>query len=741
MKKYFLLVFFCALTTIGANAVVWPGDTGNDPIEGLRIYDDGNGTQYIEVTEPDALFNLYASYKDDDGLIGLGQDECKKLKLIGDFSDLDLTTLFVNESTGFWNNFTELDASEMNYVGDEEDGSELLFFPTWKQVKKITFPKSITVIPEGLYGDSNDGASFLLEEIIIPDLDTDNVVLGRQVFRGLTNLQKVTIGTGITKIENQTFGGCTSLTEVDMHYGIKEISKSAFFGCTSLKEVVLPEGLETIGEQAFMNTDIEAIRLPYSLKNILGAAFENCNSLKEIVIPEGVELIKGSATGENQVQGAFNGCHNLTDVYVLGNTRCESGAFNGFDINKFVFKDNNDGTIDRLDWEGDDGDSQHHPAILHVNEDIYEDALNRIIPWGVKWFEEGCPEPYTGDPFFEEFHTSTGELYMDYVFSSEWFVKAEDGNVYLKKEGPFFTNEPWRVLSSDYAGWQQFMLAGKVKTEKIWPDNRMVDDKWYSMCFPFPMSKIQLETAFGATVEVCEFSGVDIQEKGNKKLITLKFKRPVTETVAHRAYMIHPGFHNAESGTGTITNTIVGVQFANNFTKAIVEKNAAELTTDEQTVIGGLRTALTAQQTDITEGGVTYTFKGSYFKDEKLPKFTYYWWPGGDGWEASFYKTMTDGAVSWSPYTSVVLCDKDNHASNAKMVYYIETEDDLFEINEEQLGIATAITKPSTTKDSATVFEGKVMNLSGQVVADSTDGINGLPKGIYVVNGRKYVVR
>lgn len=735
MKKYFLLVFFCALTTIGANAVVWPGNTGNDPIEGLRIYDDGNGTQYIEVTEPDALFNLYASYKDDDGLIGLGQDECKKLKLIGNFSDFDLATLFVNESTGFWSNFTDLDASEMNYVGDEEDGSELLFLQGWTGLQKLTFPKSIVAIPSGLFGHTSN--TYSLTEIIIPDLDNSNVTIGSQAFMNLTSLESVTIGRGVANIGSESgevFRNCTSLTTVDMRGGIV-LGPRVFMDCTSLDTVILPEGLTTIGSDAFANATFSSIRLPNSLRTIGANAFMNCDNITEIVIPAGVERVGNLA---------FNSCQRLSDVYVLGsNTICEQGGFDNKDINKFEYNDNLDGVTDRRDWLSDNTatyGNDKHPVVLHLPEDVYDEVAHPLLAYATRYYEAQTNEEKQAVITDMSNDGYSGYTWMvQYRFDYEFKID-EEGRVYFKREGSSF-GQPFVDPSDNKAGWKEFMLTAKMKREEEWPDTRMVDDKWYSMCFPFPMTGVQLGNAFGAAVEVCEFSGVDIQEKGNKKLITLKFKRPVTETVAHRAYMIHPGFHNAESGTGTITNTIVGVKLANDFNKAIVEKDAAELTTDEQTVIGGLRTALTAQQTDITEGGVTYTFKGSYFKNEKLPKFTYYWWPGGDGWEASFYKTMTDGAVSWSPYTSVVLCDKDNHASNAKMVYYIETEDDLFEINEEQLGIATAITKPSTTKDSATVFEGKVMNMSGQVVADSTDGINGLPKGIYVVNGRKYVVR
>ena len=54
------------------------------------------------------------------------------------------------------------------------------------------------------------------------------------------------------------------------------------------------------------------------------------------------------------------------------------------------------------------------------------------------------------------------------------------------------------------------------------------------MCLPFDMTAQQLKSAYGSKVEVVEFSDVEVVTKpNNDKIVTLKFKQPVTETKAH----------------------------------------------------------------------------------------------------------------------------------------------------------------------------------------------------------------
>ena len=55
-------------------------------------------------------------------------------------------------------------------------------------------------------------------------------------------------------------------------------------------------------------------------------------------------------------------------------------------------------------------------------------------------------------------------------------------------------------------------------------------------------------------------------------------------------------------------------------------------------------------------------------------------------------------------------------------------------------GIAN-INAGSQTQSNDKSFGNRVMNLNGQTVRQGSDALSGLPAGIYIVNGKKYVVR
>lgn len=71
-------------------------------------------------------------------------------------------------------------------------------------------------------------------------------------------LQKIVIGSGITKIGNHAFREC-NVTEVIFERNesgessVKEIGISAFRDCFSLTEIEIPANVETIGDTVFRN--------------------------------------------------------------------------------------------------------------------------------------------------------------------------------------------------------------------------------------------------------------------------------------------------------------------------------------------------------------------------------------------------------------------------------------------------------------------------------------------------------
>ena len=282
---------------------------------------------------------------------------------------------------------------------------------------------------------------------------------------------------------------------------------------------------------------------------------------------------------------------------------------------------------------------------------------------------------------------------------------AENGEIWPTKEDGKYT-----VQHGDYAGWKNFALVGENKKDDTWDDDKRVDGKWYTMCLPFDMTAQQLKSAYGSKVEVVEFSDVDVVTKpNNDKIVTLKFKQPVTETKAHHPYMIHPSLHK---GTQTgVKTTIVGI-------KKQEEKQES----------------LDAQKVVKTADGVTYTFIGNYENAKHLQQFSYYYYSGNDEtqYKNGFYKWINSGSGTWTPYTACVLMNKDNGA-NAKpsVSYYLESID----------GQTTAIDTLPVMPAVHDMQQGKVYTITGQLVQQGIINLKALPQGVYIVNGKKYIVR
>lgn len=555
------------------------------------------------------------------------------------------------------NNFPKVNKLDMEFAAVQND-SKLTNLGFMDNLKTIIYPRTTTVIPNMNYKNCK------IENVIIPNNVSRSVTISTQVFGN--SIKTLVLGdvdpNGTSKIEQQAFLNSNNLTSVDFGFGWKTIGRQAFMDCTALKEITLPEGLEKIEYGAFSGAAIEAIRLPNTLKKIEGTAFR-CHHLKSITIPASVEHIEGQAFQEN---------YELTDVYVLGkNTKADNQAFDEAAVTQFTYS-NPSGISPVTRAQYTRGVGGKPIAMLHYPEEAKDKYVN--------------PSSNGVGGYTQNVMSVTGDTW------------------------PTLENGKYSVCTGDYAGWNNFVLTTKTNSEEIWTDDKRVEDKWYTMCLPFAMTRVQLESAYGAKVEVVEFSGVEVTKNTatNDKFIKLKFKKQVESTVAHCPYMIHPALH---AGTTTgVVNTIVGIK-----------KEAEE------------QSKLDAMQKTFTEDGVTYTFIGNYTAGKNLPQYTYYYYSGKDEsiYKNGFYKWVNATGGTWTRYTACVLLDKDNGANAKAVTIFYEDPDNTV------TGIESPTVVPATPSNLSV---GKVMNLNGQVVRMSSTSLVGLPKGIYIVNGKKIAV-
>ena len=102
-------------------------------------------------------------------------------------------------------------------------------------------------------------------------------------------------------------------------------------------------------------------------------------------------------------------------------------------------------------------------------------------------------------------------------------------------------------------------------------------------------------------------------------------------------------------------------------------------------------------------------------------------------WPLAFYVTKKTLVGKWTAFTSIVQKVNADATSQAKTMSLGFSDDFV-----EDFGIATEIERVYTEKRSES---NSVYNLNGQVVRENNTSVQGLSKGVYVVNGKKIVVR
>ena len=176
----------------------------------------------------------------------------------------------------------------------------------------IKIPNSVTTIGESAF----EGCSGLTS-IIIPNSVTS---ISRSVFNGCSGLTSVTIPNSVTNIEHSAFRGCSRLTSVTIPNSVTSIGLGAFWDCSGLTSFTIPNSVTSIESSTFYNClRLTSITIPNSVTRIGDYAFYGCSGLTSVAIPNSVTSIE---------IGAFYGCSGLTSIKIPNSvTDIEGSAF------------------------------------------------------------------------------------------------------------------------------------------------------------------------------------------------------------------------------------------------------------------------------------------------------------------------------------------------------------------------------------------------------------------------------
>ena len=121
---------------------------------------------------------------------------------------------------------------------------------------------------------------FGVKRIIVGDSVT---TIGESAFWGCSSLTSVTIPNSVTTIGWSAFSGCTSLTSVTIGNSVTTIGRWAFSSCSSLTSVTIGNSVTTIGDNAFTNNNAKIIWLtntpPAGYRNVEGRIHYIANNM------------------------------------------------------------------------------------------------------------------------------------------------------------------------------------------------------------------------------------------------------------------------------------------------------------------------------------------------------------------------------------------------------------------------------------------------------------------------------
>ncbi len=165
----------------------------------------------------------------------------------------------------------------------------------------------------------------------------------------------------------------------------------------------------------------------------------------------------------------------------------------------------------------------------------------------------------------------------------------------------------------------------------------------------------------------------------------------------------------------------------------------------------------TYTDTELDDAPVRYTFIGSYREGKKIPAGSYYWGgrsaeeaaeQGGSVVPFKFYYSKS-GTQTWVPYGALIITSDrgveiDNpftstvNSDNGQNAKSLDVDMSLMFF--EEPNTTTGLDKPAI-EIPVVKTSSKVYNMNGQLVRDNARDLNGLGKGLYIVNGRKIVVK
>lgn len=648
-------------------------------------------------------------------------------------------------------------------------------------LENVNLPKDLTLIGKNAFQGCNYIKSIELNEGL------ENI--GEKAFYG-TSLESVKFPSSLKIINDCAFANC-HIYNLKFNAGLKYIGNSAFALSNEHTEKVLeiPASVIYIGPYAFNFRQYQDVyfygekaplmplgsyKLDINTKD-LGTAFpqhtlngnNGFNPLpKEGEEKTGDDTSSGYANRENYKNHGVYLCM-LHYPKELSDENRDTYT----DISR-VYK-----TYRTADGKFIATDTGTPEATDKVGKEEKDEILSAGLCHSFKKVTWGYADTYLGEQYIWPSHSQFNRAYCTASHGVKWdgktpvtcHLSAEE--IAALKYAGYDTSEQNldELKKIAHMGTRQFVLANadafvddKPEEEPEYPVD-VKGGKWWTLCLPFNMTKAMVDETFGKDTQVCLFDRVvrQVNETTRKNRIVLYFTQnvykhktepkkadgtwnfqekapaPADDEIviyAHESYMIYP--------TKTGEDAVFAVK---NYQPAVGSPTP--------TVVIGKNEYIGASS---APDNVPYRYVGNYLEsvdaqtasqsvdaqalqEVKIPKYSYVY--ASNGKETKFW-FLTSDKMTWKPNKCVVQTNTrgdgerdheeffDYNATGAKQASFFGED---------------FIDTPTSIEDEMVIIAGEgsdapVYSLDGTLV-NSTGDLTGLPKGVYIKGGKKYVVK
>lgn len=652
------------------------------------------------------------------------------------------------------------------------------------KISTFNLPSSLTLIGKAAFKNCAALASIKLNNGL------QNI--GKEAFTG-TKLTSIDFPSSLKIINDCAFANC-HIYNLKFNAGLKYIGNSAFALSNEHTEKVLeiPASVIYIGPYAFNFRQYQDVyfygekaplmplgsyKLDTSTKD-LGTAFpqQTLNGNNGFnPIPEKGEKITGDDTSSgyaNRENYKNHGVYLCMLHYPKGLSDENRDTYT--DITR-VYK-----TYRTADGKFIATDTGAPEATDIVGKEEKDEILNAGLCHSFKKVTWGYADTYLGEQYIWPSQSQFNRAYCTASNSVKWdgvtpvtCDLSADEIAALKYAGYDTSEQNLDELKKiAHMGTRQFVLAnadafvdGKPEEEPEYPVD-IKGGEWWTICLPFNMTKAMVDETFGKDTQVCLFDRVSrqVNRDTKKNRIVLYFTQNVykhktepkkadgywnfQETApaptdddiviyAHESYMIHPT-KTGEDAVFAVKNyqPVVG----NPTPTVVMGKNeyTGESDTPDNVPYRYVGNYLENVDTQVASQSDTQTATQA-LTEVKVPKFSYVY--ASDGKETKFW-FLTSDDMTWKPNKCVVQTNTRGDGQNDYEEFFDYT---VSSAKQSSFFGEDFIDTPTSIEDEMVIIAGEgsdapVYSLDGTLV-NSTGDLTGLPKGVYIKGGKKYVVK